>query len=192
VEVPKPTIHPVTDIYGFAPGDSMYRPHLRYTPREFDDGDARGGQAAMPPVDDQQRPRAVGRSEMPPPQSGNVYGGNSSHSGLRPPSPPPMPYRPRDMPRDPVPARNGYPESPQPVQQDRCHDPQYPPQPSDARASAEHVPPVRSDAGQPAPSHAPADRLKTREDPWGFLFGSKGYTTLAPGDERPFWWDWKD
>lgn len=183
VESPKPTIHPVTDIYGFPPADPMYRPDLRYTPREFDEGNSQRGQVAMPPMDKEPQ-RAMGRPEMAPSLAGGVHGG-SSHSGPRPPSPPPIPYRPTDV--YSLPRRS--------AQQDRNHDPGYGTQPSSGRTSADHGLPTRPDAAQPrhsAASSAPADRLETREDPWEFLFGSKGYVTIAPGDESPFWWDWKD
>ena len=49
VEARKPTIHIVTDIYGLPPGDPLYRPHLRYTPRESDHEGAQEEQAATPP-----------------------------------------------------------------------------------------------------------------------------------------------
>jgi hypothetical protein len=183
----------------------MYRPDLRYTPREVDHGDTQGERAAVPPVNNQPPQRPMGRSEMPLPQSGNGYSGghaqpidhgNSARSGPRPPPPPPVPFRPMDLPRDPGLANLGYPGPPQPTQQDRYHDPRYPTQPKDARAAPGNSNLIGPGAAQhhqvPAASNATNERLETREDPWEFLFGSKGYTTLAPGDERPFWWDWKD
>lgn len=198
-QVPKPTVHQETDLYGFPPGDPFYRPHLRYTPRQGDSGDAQGGQAAMPPMEN-------GPPQMPPPQAGNGYGGGhaqpinhgSSHQSMpRPPSPPPVPHRPRDMYRDLGPVGHGYPGSSQSVQQDRYYDPMRPAQPNDMRGSTGHGQPLSPGGAQqknqvPATSEAPPGRLETREDPWEFLFGSKGYATVTPGDEPPFWWNWKD
>lgn len=205
VEAWKPTIHPVTDIYGFPPGDPLYRPHLRYTPRGPEYEHAQGEQAAVPPVDRQPHRRAMGRAEMPPPHSGSgVNGGhfqstgdsNATHSRPQPPSPPPMPYRRTGMRKDQSHASYGR-SGPSPsFPQDRRSDLRYPTQPNNARAPTGHVNSIGPGAAQqrqdPAATQAPAEPLETREDPWESLFGSKGYTTLAPGDERPFWWDWED
>jgi len=201
MQVPKPKVNHETDLYGFPPGDPFYRPHLRYTPRGDDpgDGDAQRRQAAMPPVGN-------GPPQMPPPQTGNGGGGDHAQpinhgsnpqSIPRPPSAPPMPYRPREMNRDLGPAGRGYPGPHRSVQQDRYHDPRHPTQPNDVRGSTGHGQPLSPGGAQqqdqaPATSEAPPGRLETREDPWEFLFGSKGYVTVAPGDEPPFWWNWKD
>lgn len=194
VEVPKPVVHPETDIYGFAPGGPFYRPHLRYTPREDDRGDAQGAQDGMPP----------GNNQLPP-QSGNGSGGghaqpinhgSNPQSIPRPPSPPPMPYGSRDMHGDLGPAGHGYPVSSRSVQQDRYRGPRCPTQPNDVQRATSHGQRLSPSGAQqqdqaPATSEAPLGRLETREDPWEFLFGSKGYVTVAPGDEPPFWWNWK-
>lgn len=150
VEAWKPTIHPVTDIYGFPPGDPMYRPHLRYTPRESEHEDLQRNEGATQSVGNQLPPHATGRPEMPPRYSGNWNNGGRI---------------------EPIDHGN-------------------------ARAPTVHLNPIGPDAVQQrqvsASSQAPAGPLETREDPWEFLFGSKGYTTLAQGNERPFWWDWED
>jgi len=187
VEAPKHAMHPATDIYGFAPGDPMYRPHLRYTPRESDDGEVQREQSAVPSMDARATPHTMRR--------GDIHG--ASRSMPRAPSPPPMPYRPRAMPGDRGPADYSHPGSSRSVPQDRYPDPRYPPPINDARAPSNHSRSLGPDATQqlhqaPATSHNSNERLETREDPWEFLFGSKGYVTLAPGDERPGWWDWED
>lgn len=167
----KPTIHPATDIYGFPPGDPFYRPHLRYTPREPEHEAALREQAAMSP-DKQFPPRAMGRSAMSMMQSENGYSGShtqpidhgsATHSRPRPPSPPPMPYRPMDMRRDQGHAGHGYPGPSRPAQQDRYQEPRYPSQPNDASTGHGH------------PS-----------------CGCKGYVTLTLGDEDLDLWDWSE
>jgi len=172
VEARKPEVHPETDIYGFPPGDPFYRPHLRYTPREDDYEDAPRGQAAMQPMDNQPPPHAIGRAGMPPPQFGNMYSGghsqpvgntSNSRSGPRPPSPPPMPYRPTDMRGDQGQAGHGYPGPSRSVQQGRYQEPRYPTQPKEA--STGHDRPLR---------------------------GGEGYITLTLGDEDLDIWDWTE
>jgi hypothetical protein len=80
LEAWKPTIHPVTDIYGFPPGDPMYRPHLRYTPRESEHEDVQRSEGAAQTVGNQPPPHATGRPEMPPRHSGNGdNGGRIQH-----------------------------------------------------------------------------------------------------------------
>jgi hypothetical protein len=155
---------PETDLYGFAPGDPMYGPHLRYTPGEFDDGDGQRGQGAMPPVEDRLPPRGIGRPEMAPSQSGNGYG-PPPQSMPRPPSPPPIPYRPTDMHRDLGHAGYGHPGSRRSAQQDLYQEPRYPTQRRDAGASTSR-------------SHPPG--------------GGQGYVNLTLGDEHLDIWDWSE
>jgi hypothetical protein len=201
VESWKPPVHLVTDIYGIPEGDPLYRPHLRYTPREFDDGDAPQEQAEMQPMASQAPSHAMGGSEMPPSRSMNrgfatgtqpIDNSSSSHTRPRSRSPLPMPYRPWKMPGILGTADDEYPGSSQPLHQDRLYDTRFAAQPSDGRGSSRNSRPVGPDITPqhqvPAASHAPNETLETREDPWEFFFGSKGYVTLAPGDERPAWW----
>jgi len=126
--------HPETDIYGFEPGDPMYRPHLRYTPREFGDGDGDGrwGQGVMPMGGDRGAPRGMGRSEMAPSQS------RPPQSMSRPPSSSPISHRPTDTHRDFGHVGYGHPGSGRSVQQDRYPDPRFPTQSNDARAFPGH------------------------------------------------------
>ena len=162
-EVPKPTAYPETNIYGFAPGDPMYRPHLRYTPREFGDEGVQRGQAAMPPGDNRLPRRTTGPPGMAPSQSGNGYG--ASQSMRRPPSPPPIPYRPTDMCRDLDYVGFGHPGPGRPVQQDRYQEHRYPIQRRDAGTSTGH-------------RHPPG--------------GSQGYVNLTLRDEHLVIWDWSE
>ena len=201
VESWKPQVDLVTDIHGIPEGDPLYMPHLRYTPREFDDGDAPQEQAERQPMASRAPLRAMGGSEMAPSRSMNRDSGtgiqtldNSSSSHARPPSlsPLPMPYRPWNMPGMLGTADDGYPGSSQLLQQDRLYDLRYAAQPGDVRGFPRNSRPAGPDITPqhqvPATSHAPNATLETREDIWEFLFGSKGYVTLAPGDERPAWW----
>ena len=125
----KPTIHPVTDIYGIPPGDPLYRPHLRYTPRKSEHGHAQGEQAAMSPP----RPHVTDRLNMASLRSGDAPG--ASYSMPRPPSPLPVPYRPTDMHGD---LGRKPPGASRSIQQDRYQEPRYPTQTNNARTSPGH------------------------------------------------------
>jgi hypothetical protein len=142
---------------------------------------------------DQAPPRAMGRPEMAVPRS--RYGDSSSHtqpidssnsSKAKPRSlsPLPIPCRPRDMRRE----LGGRFQSNQKFQQDHYHDPKYPTQSDAMREYTGNSRPTGRDTAQqyqvPVTSDTPKERLETREDPWEFLFGSKNYVTLAPGDEH--------
>lgn len=208
VEVRYPTVPPVTEIYGIPEGDPMYRPHLRYTPRSPSHGDEQPVPTRNPDdrlIDEQSLLHAMHHPQMAPPHPASrasasraqpVGNNNDSHQEPRSWSPLPLPYRPELAPmrREPRTGNGDYVSRFLPIHSSsRAHDASPAPQHNEMRDFTSRASPRTSNATHqrqdPASSHVPNERLETREDPWEFLFGSKGYVTLGPNDERPAWWE---
>lgn len=204
VEMWKPTIRPVTDIYGIPEGDPLYKPHLRYTPPQFDSEDTMRGQDAMRSTASEPTAPTIGGVGIASSLSGAMYDplarhmepvGNSSASRSIPQTLSPLAAhssRPLDMRKELGRGGHGHPGSSRGSQPGRHHDLKSAAQLHHLRDSTDRARSVRPDTAQPSlvqiSGCAPDQTLETREDSWEFLFGSKGYVTLAPGDERPAWW----
>ena len=161
-------------------------------------------QDAMQPTGSQPTPSMVGGAGVASSLSGDVYEplgrhmepvGNSSASRSIPQTLSPLAThscRPQDMRRELGRGGYGHPGSSRGSQPGRHHDPRSAAQLHHVRDSTDRAHSVHLDTAQSslvqATGCAPDQTLETREDPWEFLFGSKGYVTLAPGDERPAWW----